>query len=159
MITMQELLTTLPQRGKLTWIGLRPGRQQNMLSVQEADISADLGLVGDRYQGRSRARQITLVQAEHLPVIAGCVGSNSVPAELLRRNLLVSGINLLALKNQRFSIGDVELEGTGLCHPCSRMEVLLGPGGYNAVRGHGGITAQVNTGGTIRLGDAVALLT
>jgi hypothetical protein len=36
------------------------------------------------------------------------------------------GINLLALKDKRIRIGDVEMEVTGLCHPCSRMEELLG---------------------------------
>ena len=75
--------------------------------------------------------------------------------EQLRRNLLISGIPLLALKDRRFWVGGVLLEGTGECHPCSRMEETLGAGGYNAVRGHGGITARVITGGPIRTGDAV----
>lgn len=97
-------------------------------------------------------RQVTLIQAEHLSVIAALAGLEVVTPEQLRRNLVVSGLPLLALKDRRFKIGDVLLEGTGECHPCSRMEEAFGPGGYNAVRGHGGITARVLEGGLIEVG-------
>jgi len=97
-------------------------------------------------------RQVTLIQAEHLPVIAALAGLETVAPEHLRRNVVVSGLALLALKDRRFRIGDVLLEGTGECHPCSRMEEAFGPGGYNAVRGHGGITARVLEGGLVEVG-------
>ncbi|BBF82035.1 MOSC domain protein [Asticcacaulis excentricus] len=77
----------------------------------------------------------------------------SVQAHALRRNVVTSGINLLALKDKRFQLGVAVLEYTGECHPCSRMEEIFGVGGYNAVRGRGGITARVITGGRFRVGD------
>ena len=73
----------------------------------------------------------------------------------LRRNVVVSGIPLIALKGRRFRIGDVLLEGTDPCDPCSRMEAALGAGGYNAMRGMGGLCARILEGGSLRLGDAV----
>jgi MOSC domain-containing protein YiiM len=76
-----------------------------------------------------------------------------VVPEQLRRNVVVSGLNLLALKDRSFRLGTALLEMTGDCHPCSRMEEAFGPGGYNAVRGHGGITARVLEGGEVRVGD------
>jgi len=73
----------------------------------------------------------------------------------LRRNLVVSGINLIALKNARLQVGEAVLELVGPCQPCSRMEDTIGPGGYAAMRGHGGMTARVLVGGTMRVGDRV----
>ena len=123
-----------------------------------------LGLLGDHRAARGTVnpkskRQVTLLQAEHLPVIAALSGLAEVDPALLRRNLLVSGINLFALRDRTFWVGSVLLEGSGLCHPCSRMEEALGPGGYNVMRGHGGLTARILEGGTLHVGDEVRLVT
>jgi len=150
-------MDSLPQIGRVDWIGLRPGRREPMSLVDRASADPVMGLLGDRYSGRSGSRHATLIQAEHLPAIASCVGRETVLPELLRRNIVVSGINLLALKGKEFRIGEVEFEMTGPCQPCSRMEELLGPGGYNAVRGHGGVTARILTAGAIAIGDAVSV--
>ena len=153
---LQLLLDTLPQVGRIEWIGVRSARDEPMRAVEEVQISLEKGLVGDRFGGRAGSpRQVTLIQQEHLPVIASCLHRESISPDLLRRNIVVSGINLLALKDKTFQIGESILEFTGLCHPCSKMERRLGPGGYNAMRGHGGITACVRQAGLVQVGDAV----
>lgn len=157
MKTIKEMLNTLPQTGRVEWIGLRPARDHPMIVVSAVNVSQVSGLEGDRFSGREgNPRQVTLIQHEHLPVIAACLGQEEILAQTLRRNIVVSGINLLALKGKKFQIGNVTLEHSGLCHPCSKMERLLGAGGYNAVRGHGGITARVVLGGHIAVADPVS---
>lgn len=155
---LNELLNTLPQAGVVQWLGLRPGRRLPLTIVEQATASTESGLLGDRYSGKSGARHVTLIQFEHLPVIASLLCVDAVTPDQLRRNIAVSGINLLALKEKQFQIGTAILEYTGQCHPCSLMEETFGPGGYNAVRGHGGITAKVVQYGVIALKDPVTII-
>lgn len=194
---LRQLTRLFAQPGRIEWIGLRPGRGAAMLAVDAVEAVAGGGLVGDRAlrprqplrDGPGRLagpsstaapaggkRQVTLLQAEHLPVIAALAGArpgHDLPSPLLlRRNLVVSGLNLLAAKSLfkdqplLLRVGrpgapgaaaaePVILQITGPCEPCSKMEAALGPGGYNAMRGHGGMTARVLQGGWLRRGDVV----
>ncbi|PJI91688.1 MOSC domain-containing protein [Yoonia maricola] len=138
--------------GRLDWIGLRAERYAPIDIVQSVDV-IDTGLVGDH--GRAGKRAVTLIQAEHLPVVAALSGHDVIKPEVLRRNLVVSGLNLLALRKGLLRVGDVVLEIHGPCPPCSRMEKELGPGGYNAMRGHGGWYASVATPGRLHVGDKI----
>jgi MOSC domain-containing protein YiiM len=142
--------------GEIVWIGLRPARKVPMIKPSSAILVAHQGIDGDRYHTkRDGERQATLIAAEDIAAIASFLGKEDVPPELLRRNLVTRGINLIALKGRNIRIGTTVLEVTGECAPCSQMEANLGPGGYNAVRGRGGITARIIDGGEIRIGDAV----
>ena len=98
---------------------------------------------------------MTLVASEDIAAITAFLGLLEITPELLRRNLVTRSVNLVALKDRRFRVGTALLEGSGDCAPCSRMEETFGAGGYNAVRGHGGITARVIEGGIVRVGDLV----
>lgn len=161
MATVKELMDQLPQQGQVRWLGVRSGRRAPMQVVERLEALVGKGLTGDRYRGQSGSagkRQVTLVQHEHLAAIASMLGRPCIDPLDLRRNIAVSGINLIALKGKQFRMGTAVLEYTGLCHPCSRMQETFGRGGYNAVRGHGGICARVVQDGIIKLGSSVEVV-
>jgi len=166
---LRSLTARFPRAGRVEAIHLRPGRDQAAMAVPSARALAERGLEGDRSAAKPPSRpgggkrQVTLIQAEHLPLIRMWTGRD-VDAADLRRNLVIAGINLLAVTSLfadqplQVRLGlDVLIVVTGPCDPCSKMEALLGPGGYNAMRGHGGLTARVIQGGLISVGDAVTV--
>lgn len=158
--SLKDLINTIAHPGRLEWIGLRPERRADMVIVEQAEITPD-GLAGDHTsKGRdvSGKRGVTLIQAEHLAVIGAFLRQGAVNPSLLRRNLVISGTNLLSLKGRTVRLGTSVLTITGPCAPCSRMEEVLGQGGYSAVRGHGGVTARIIEPGTIVLGDTLEVL-
>jgi MOSC domain-containing protein YiiM len=177
--TLSELRARFPAPGIVSWLGIRPKPRGALHAREGVRLLAGRGIEGDHRARRGGGkRQVTLIQDEHLEVVASLMGDADPalarpgrpaapppvprmdPARLrridpvrLRRNIVVRGLNLMALKGVRFRLGGALLEGTGACHPCSRMEQILGPGGYNAMRGHGGITAIVLEDGDVALGD------
>jgi MOSC domain-containing protein YiiM len=165
---LRHLTRQFPHPGRVQGIFLRPARDVPVHSVQMALAVADRGLQGDRSAQRAptraggHKRQVTLLQAEHLPLIASWAGLPHIDAAQLRRNLVIDGLNLVAARTLfadqplHICIGaTVVLLATGPCDPCSKMEDALGPGAYNAMRGHGGLTARVLAGGAIAVGDEV----
>jgi MOSC domain-containing protein YiiM len=159
MKTIRDLNRPPHVEGRVDLIVVRDSPRQDARSVESTVALAGIGLSDDRLGKRGEAelstRQVTLIQAEHLGVIAQLAHVQAVDPVGLRRNLVVSGINLLALKNAKLEVGEALLEIVGPCQPCSRMEETIGAGGYAAMRGHGGMTARVLEGGRIRVGDVV----
>ena len=102
--TIKQLLQNLPQKGRVEWISIRPARRKVVQVVESVNVLKD-GLQGDHYAGRNGNRSVTLIQAEHLLAISSLLHKAEVQPAELRRNIVVSGINLLALKDREFKIG------------------------------------------------------
>lgn len=152
MSELHDMISRWSRPGTVTWIGVRPARAADIQALDRAKIS-DGGIEGDR--GRAGKRAVTLIQAEHLPAIASYLGRDQIDPALLRRNIMVRGLNLAGLKGREVQLGTAVLRFTTICAPCSLMERILGHGGYAAMRGHGGWCAQVVKPGAITLGDDV----
>ncbi|MFY0689400.1 MAG: MOSC domain-containing protein [Cyclobacteriaceae bacterium] len=158
-VLIKELLNSIPQKGFVKSIHLRAKKRAFPIQVDQVLADSAKGLEGDHASNRlSKKRQVTLIQFEHLEVIGKILGLDSIDPGKTRRNIVVSGINLFSIRKSQFQIGEAVLEGTGMCDPCSRMEENFGPGAYNAMRGHGGITAKIIKSGLIRQGDRVEFL-
>jgi MOSC domain-containing protein YiiM len=162
MKTIRDLNAPPHVVGRVEAVIVRGDPRAPARTLEATTALAGIGLADDRLGKRGEAelstRQVTLIQQEHLPVIAQLAQVDAVDVVALRRNLVVSGINLLALRNAKVQVGEAVLEIVGPCAPCSRMEESIGPGGYAAMRGHGGMTARVLQGGAIRVGDTVRAL-
>jgi MOSC domain-containing protein YiiM len=144
--------------GRVVWIGLRPARRRVPVIVTEAQAVAGRGLVGDRGEVRpSRVRQVTLIDAAAISAAAARLGLATIDPALLRRNVVVEGVDFVAARGQRLRVGEVLLAITGPCDPCARMEEALGEGGFEALRDRGGLTATVLEGGILRIDSPVEI--
>ncbi|HEY7886045.1 MAG TPA: MOSC domain-containing protein [Cellvibrionaceae bacterium] len=156
---LEKLCQALPE-GRLEWIGLRTERRGEIQVVHSASAIQGQGLEGDHRMGKTpgSARQITLISREYIEAICRHTGHTTIDPALLRRNLVISGMNMNLLRHQRLQIGEAVLETTALCHPCSRMNEALGPGGAAAMFGYGGLCARILYSGRIAVGDTVVRL-
>ena len=145
--------------GRVLWIGLRPQRREPLQPVESALAVAGMGLEGDHRMKKTpgSGRQVTVISKEFIEQISAFTGITSIDPAILRRNIVVEGINLNALRRQRFRVGEALFEATQLCHPCARMEEALGKGGVAAMIGHGGLCARILEEGLIRLGDPITI--
>jgi MOSC domain-containing protein YiiM len=138
-----------------------------MTTVDTIEALTDSGLAGDRYQVGTGfyspkprpdgGRQVTLIEAETLAALASEQDIKFTGAEC-RRNLVTRGVRLVDLLGHRFTIGEVVCEGIDHCPPCEHLVQVTGKPVLKPLVGRGGIRARIVEGGTLRIGDAIALL-
>ena len=118
--------------------------------VDEIEIRAELGIVGDRYFARPAHRDaaVTLIAAESLPPGAGLAQ--------VRRNILVRGVPVDDLVGSILILdsgdGPVRLDIRRPANPCAWMDVAIAPGAWRALRGKGGVRCRPLNDGRLRVG-------
>jgi MOSC domain-containing protein YiiM len=146
-------------------IYLGPVRGQLQHAVPEVLAVAGKGLEGDRYSlnrgSLSRwpgpGRQVTLIEHEALEAVRKEHGIE-LAGGLARRNIVTSGVSLAGRQGQKFRIGAALLRAVMPCQPCAYLERKTQAGAFAALKGRGGLRAEVLEGGVIRVGDAVEFL-
>lgn len=153
---LDKYMSTAPI-GKVEWIGLRPAHKSAMLTQSAVEAIAGKGLEGDHQSSRSNGstRQVTLINAEDIRALEQLMNLTEIHPQRLRRNIVVSGLNLHAMRYQLLRIGSALSRVQAHCHPCLRMERELGESALLSMYGRGGYCAVVEEGGTIALGDCV----
>ena len=146
--------------GRLEAICITSAASQPMEAVSEIEALVGIGLAGDRYANGvgfysprptdPGAREVTLIAAETLDEL-------QLSPTQHRRNLTVRGVNLSELLGERFTIGEVVLEGVKDCPPCEHLEQLARKALIRPLLERGGLRARIVVGGTLRVGDAIVV--
>ena len=148
---------------------IAPSAGEQMRSISHAQISANLGIEGDRYAlgtGAYSKTQPAKIRDVSLIALAGIDIANdwlkTRNAQVFhsadtRRNIVLGTITaqeLNALIGQEFLLGSVLMLGTELCAPCERPAKLLGKSSFlDAFEGRGGIRAKILQSGSVAIGD------
>lgn len=127
------------------------------IELQRAKVTPGAGIEGDRYANGTGSfykpgkpgQDVTLIEAEALEDV-GLTAADS------GRNVVTRGIGLNDLVGKRFRIGDVELRGAELCHPCRTLRDRTGV--FRELVGRGGLCADVLVAGELRPGDEIEVL-
>ena len=127
-----------------------------LVEVPHIECVAGHGIRGDRffnyrddYKG-----QITFFSSEVFAELGRAFGLTNKSAGALRRNVIVSGIDLNDLIGTDFAVQGVRFLGTAHCKPCYWMDSAVAPGAEKFLAGRGGLRAKILTNGTIGIGEA-----
>lgn len=155
-------MTTGVATGRLGGIARHAFPRGPIETLDQVSVSVEGGLAGDfrgavKPGGKGR-RQVSLIEATDWTRAMTDTG-HSLEWWHRRCNLLVEELDLPQVPGTRLRIGDVVLEITQECDPCSRMEELAeGLKAALTPDWRGGALARVIAGGEIAIGDAIEII-
>ena len=150
-----EQIFISPEHNFVGHHGQPPGTSP-LIERERIECVAGKGLLGDRYfdHAEDYKGQITFFSAEVFERLCAHFGIREKPARVLRRNVIVSGVDLLSLIGCDFEIQGVQFRGTQHCAPCEWMDVAFAPGAKEFLKRNAGLRAKILSDGELRVGDA-----
>jgi len=151
--------------GLLRGIWISATARNPLVSVAEVRAVPGRGLEGDRYffargsfsRWPGAGREISLIAEEALEAVRAEHGIDLREGRN-RRNLVTSGIVLTDLQGRTFRIGTAVFRGVRPCAPCEYLQRLTEAGAFEALKGRGGLRADVIEEGILRVGENIEVL-
>jgi MOSC domain-containing protein YiiM len=134
-----------------------PPGEHAVVESDEVECVAGRGIRGDRYFDfkEDYKGQITFFSLEVFEAMRRELNLPEARPALTRRNIFVSGTDLLSLVGQEFEIQGVRFHGVEECRPCHWMNRAFGDERAESwLKGRGGLRARILTDGVLRR-DAV----
>lgn len=130
----------------------QPAGTNTIHEVDQMQCVAGRGIRGDRFfdHAENFCGQITFFAHEVYQDICDNLKISDRLVSVLRRNVITRGVDLNELIGQEFEVQGIRFLGTEECRPCYWMNQAFGPGSEDALKGCGGLRAQILTDGILR---------
>lgn len=132
------------------------GRMEHGIEqIPQVECIAGMGLKGDRYFANKEnfKGQISFFDAAVVDQVREKFGLPELSAGMLRRNVIVTGVDLSQWVGKKFRFQGVEFEGSEECKPCYWMNEAIAPGVEDFLKPDfgGGLRARILTDGVLKV--------
>ena len=141
-------------------IGLTKDHNKEIIEVNEINLIAGKGIVGDRHfrDFNDPFNQFSIIESENIDEY-NLKNKLSIPYLNFRRNIVTKGIKLNELLNKNIKIGSVKLDVIDLCRPCRHLSEKLGRNDIiKEFLKKGGIRCQIINDGKISVTDKIKII-
>ena len=146
--------------GKIEAINISSISEAETVYVNQAFLEKNKGIVNDRYYNNFKhsMEQVTLIDKEEIDLFNYNIKKN-IDYKDFRRNIIVSGLNLIKCINKTILINDVKLKIHEICQPCKYLQdKLKTPELVKLLVNKSGVRAEIITSGFVKVNDRVKII-
>ena len=145
---------------KIIKIGITELNNKEIVGVNEINLIAGKGVIGDRHfkNYNNPYNHLSIIESESIDEYNKKFNLDISYLDF-RRNIVTKGIKLNDLVEKKLIIGDVKLEVIDLCRPCRHLSEKLEKN--NIIKEFlrkGGIRCEILNNGKISTGDQIKII-